>query len=85
MQSRLRAGLAPFTVTDNSESRYELYDGETLAGTAPYRLHGDTIISSPHGFLEARTTRGNARTSFRGARPPYASTTDPGSGMHCAA
>ena len=41
----LRSGVMAFTVTDNpDESRYELYDGDTLAGTAAYRLHGDTII-----------------------------------------
>lgn len=34
----------PFTVTDNpAESRYELYDGETLAGVAAYRLAGNTV------------------------------------------
>ena len=34
----------PFTVTDNpAESRYELYDGDTLAGVAAYRVHGDTV------------------------------------------
>ncbi len=34
----------PFIVTDNpAESRYELYDGETLAGVAAYRLAGTTV------------------------------------------
>ena len=41
----LRSGVVAFTVTDNpDESRYELYDGDTLAGSAAYRLHGDMVI-----------------------------------------
>jgi uncharacterized protein len=34
----------PFTVTDNpDESRYELRDGDNLAGIAAYRVHDDTV------------------------------------------
>jgi uncharacterized protein len=33
-----------FSVADNpTESRYELRDGDTVIGTAAYRLSGDTI------------------------------------------
>lgn len=31
-------------MTDNpAESRYEAYDGDTLAGMSAYRVHGDTV------------------------------------------
>jgi predicted GNAT family acetyltransferase len=42
--ARLGSVLVPFSVTDNpAESRYDLYDSDTLIGVAMYRLSGATI------------------------------------------
>jgi predicted GNAT family acetyltransferase len=77
----------PFTVTDNpTESRYELRDGDSLAGIAAYVLHDDTITfthtevadeyeGQGGGSQLARTALDDSRSRRRGvvARCPFIS------------
>jgi uncharacterized protein len=66
--------LASFTVTDNpAVSRYELYDGDPLAGTASYRVHGNTVtfIHTPRCPMRTRGQGAGswlAREALDGAR-----------------
>lgn len=62
-----------FTVTDNpAESRYELREGDTLAGIAAYRLDGDTITFTHTEVADAYEGQGGgsqlAREALDGSR-----------------
>ncbi|GAA1360570.1 GNAT family N-acetyltransferase [Catellatospora chokoriensis] len=52
----------PATVRDNpAESRYEIYDGDQLAGFSTYKLTADTIAFTHTEVGEAFSGRGLAR------------------------
>ena len=64
----LRSDLVPLTVTDNpAESRYELRDGDTLAGTAAYRVHDDTVTFTHTEVADAYEGQGGGSQLAREA------------------
>ena len=57
-----------FTVTDNpAGSRYELHDGDTLAGVAAYRLAGDTVTFTHTEVADAYEGQGGGSRLARAA------------------
>lgn len=57
-----------FTVTDNpAESRYELREGDTLAGVAAYRLDGDTVTFTHTEVADAYEGQGGGSRLAREA------------------
>ena len=64
----LRSVDMGFTVIDNPEaSRYELHDGNTLAGVAEYQLRRDSIIFTHTKVSDAYEGQGAGSHLARGA------------------